>query len=148
MLSLFRRSAPYVLLVSVALLSAFGIAMLYSTTAFRHGEFYLTRQFIWIVAGGAAAIAVNLVGYRRLGRWSPWLVLGAALPLMYLAGAHALDIAGVPNSILGKLPLVGQGATKGAWRWLRAGPISVQPSEFAKIAIILFLARYYSANPR
>ncbi len=147
-----RRIAPYGLMMTVALLTAFGIAMLYSTTAHMAAERLLTRQFIWIVGGVCGACAINLVGYRRLGRWSLWLLLAVAVPLCLLALGHALEIvlkkAGISSAWLGSIPIIGSGARGGAWRWLDFGPFTVQPSEFAKILLILFLAHYYSANPR
>lgn len=147
MLNAVRRTAPFCLLVAVTLLSAFGIAMLYSTTADTYGERILTRQVVWMVTGAGLALAVNVVGYRRLGRWSVWILLAVALPLLYLVLGHVLDRLGVPDSILGRMPFT-EGAINGSWRWLKIGPFSVQPSEFAKVAIILYLTHYYSSNPR
>ena len=49
--------------------------------------------------------------------------------------------------MLGRLPLV-RGPTKGSFRWLQVGFVSVQPSEFAKPAVILFLADYFGRRAR
>ena len=136
------------LVVFTALILAFGIAMLYSTTAGAVGESIIKRQVIWIIMGLAGGVAVNIVGYKRLGRYSPWLLLALALPLFYLASLFVASKLGVPNELLAKFPFTGSGAQRGSFRWLRFGSIGIQPSEFTKVALILFIGHYYSTNPR
>jgi cell division protein FtsW len=70
------------------------------------------------------------------------------LILAYLAIALLLVKQGAPLSDFAKsLPFVG-GFGVGSTRWLIFGPISVQPSEFAKILIILYLSNYLSRHTR
>lgn len=142
------RLPTFVLFVSVSLLSVFGLVMLYSTTAATFGEGYLKLQVMWISVGLVAAAALALSDYRTLTVRSRWILLVVAIPLLYLAGVHFLHIAHVPDSILGRLPFIEGGATKGAYRWLNFGGRKFQPSEFAKLALILFVAWYYGRHPR
>lgn len=143
-----RRTATYLLVVSVTILTVEGIVMLYSTTVAVFGEALLKRQLLWCFIGIVAAVIGNYVDYRRFSRWVPCILAAVSLPLLYLAAVHLASRVGVPHELLGKLPLISGRATKGAFRWLTLGPIRVQPSEFAKLALICFLARYYSVNAR
>lgn len=136
------------LLTIVTSLSIFGLVMLYSTTSYMYGEQILKRQAIWILVGIAAAFLIHRVDYRKLGSLSHILLFLVSLPLFYLGTVHILAKLGVSDAVLSNLPFLGNGAVKGAYRWLRIGSYTIQPSEFAKLAIIIYLARYYGTNPR
>lgn len=81
----------------------------------------LTRQMIWTGLGGGAMLAAGLANYRTLGRHA-WLLFVATLGLL-------VAVYFFPR-------------VNGAHRWIRLGPIGLQPSEFAKLAFVLALARY------
>lgn len=84
------------------------------------------KQLIWYAAGLMAMVLSVLINYKSFDRWAPVIyILCVCLLLSVL--------------IFGKY--VG-----GARRWLVLGPVSVQPSELAKIAVIIALARYYSRH--
>ncbi len=85
---------------------------------------FFMKQLIWQGAGFIAMTAAVLVDYRVIDRWS-YVIYGGVLALL----------AGV--LLFGKL-------AGGSRRWIVMGPVSIQPSELAKIAVILVLARYYS----
>ena len=136
------------LLTVVTILSIFGLVMLYSTTAAIYGEQKLTYQLVWTVVGIAVALLIHKLDYRRLGAASHVLLFLVTVPLIYLAVIHVLARSGVAESALSGLPLIGDGPTKGTYRWLKIGNRTIQPSEFAKLVIILYLARYYGTNPR
>ncbi len=85
------------------------------------GGRFLLRQWIWSVAALVAMFAATLPNYRILGRWS---YLAFAVSLVLLAGVYLFP------------------PVNGAQRWIRLGPVGVQPSEFAKLAFVLGLARY------
>ncbi len=85
------------------------------------GGHYLRQQIVWSVLGVAAMLAVSLPNYRLLCRWSYWLFLAS---LGLLAMAHFF------------YPI------HETHRWIRVGPVGFQPSEFAKVAFVLALARY------
>ncbi len=145
------RQANYAmifLLVTVMSLSIFGLVMLYSTTAYMYGEQKLKQQTLWILLGMVAAILVHRVDYRKIGSYSHIILIGISIPLFYLGTIHILSKFGIPNSTLANLPFIGKGAIKGAYRWLSIGNRTIQPSEFAKLAIIIYLAKYFGSNPR
>ncbi|MFT5126832.1 MAG: cell division protein FtsW [Rhodothermales bacterium] len=136
----YARVSRWVLFTCVTVLSLLGVVMLYSTTA-RSGEGMLKKQLMWIAVGLVGAFVAYLIDYRKLCKHRRILILGAAVPLLYLAAAHGLyqfDIGNVPG-----VPEI-----NGAHRWLRFGGFSLQPSEFAKLAVIIFTAGFYGSNPR
>ncbi|HVM69893.1 MAG TPA: putative lipid II flippase FtsW [Gaiellaceae bacterium] len=114
-------------LVTLALV-AFGLVMVYSATsasaALGHGDpmNYLKRQSLYALIGVGALIAFSRFDNRRLPLLVPPLLLGsAALCLAVIAVAPEVN---------------------GARRWLYAGGFSFQPSEVAKLAVLLFAATY------
>jgi rod shape determining protein RodA len=87
------------------------------------------RQSVWYVIGLGAVVAICLVDYRLIARWS--LVIYCVVILMLVA-----------------VLIPGIGAERfGARRWIDLGPFSLQPSEFAKIGFILAMANFLSRPP-
>jgi cell division protein FtsW len=136
-----------VMLGLVLLLLLSGVVMLYSTSFAACSEYYLKRQAMWVSIGSLLAAGMAFFDYRRLGRVSWILLILVGLALAYLAGAHLLYKISFTKSLVAYLPLVG-GPTKGGFRWLHIGPFSLQPSEFAKPIVVLFLAEYYQLRAR
>ena len=121
-----KRHYDETLLTVVIILVAVGLVMLYSTSSY-NGEvkfhdpyYYLKKQGFATFIGFLGMVIVSRVDYHR------WAVL--AIP-GYLA-AIALSVA---------VMLFGD-EYNGSKRWLSLGPVSFQPSEFAKVAVILILA--------
>ena len=121
-----KRHYDETMLAVVVILVAVGLVMLYSTSSY-NGEvrfhdpyYYLKKQGFATFIGFLGMVIVSRVDYHR------WAVL--AIP-GYLA-AIALSVA---------VMLFGD-EYNGSKRWLSLGPLSFQPSEFAKVAVILFLA--------
>jgi cell division protein FtsW len=121
------------LLVLVTLgLVAFGLVMVYSATsaaaALGNGDpiTFLKRQGIYALAGVALLVAGTRFDHRKLRLLAPPLVLVA----LALCGAVLL-IAPEIN---------------GAKRWLDLGPAAFQPSELAKLALLVFTAAYLARN--
>ena len=142
-----QRTIGTILLVLLTGLVCFGLVMLYSTSYATAAESKLLRQATWVFAGAVGALFVRWTDYRVLGRWSSVLLTGAALALAYLALASLL-YGRIPEGLFARLPFVASEPTKGSFRWLHLWRFSVQPSEFAKILIILFLAEYYHRRAR
>ena len=117
------------LFIGVLLLAAFGVVMVYSASAVtaladkRSATYFLTRHVIYAAVGFAAMLVVSRIDYRVFQR--PQLAWGLL----------ALSFLGL---LLCHTPL---GLTlNGASRWIDAGPITIQPSEAVKVAIILWLS--------
>ncbi len=145
------RQANYAmvfLLITVMSLSIFGLVMLYSTTAYMYGEQKLKQQTLWILLGIITALIVHRIDYRKIGSYSHFILIGISIPIFYLGTVHILSKSGIPDASLSNLPFIGKGAIKGTFRWLSIGNRTIQPSEFAKLAIIIYLAKYFGSNPR
>ncbi len=111
------------LLAVVVLICLLGIYNLHSAAAARDPSLYL-RQLYWMLAGGGL-IVVLLLGDYRITEGLAYPAYGMVLLLL------------VAVLVQGKI-------AKGAERWLELGPINLQPSELAKLALVLCLARYFS----
>jgi cell division protein FtsW len=121
------RLATTILFFCVAALLALGMVMLFSASTEQPEAKYLFLQPIWCSIGLAACWLVSAGNYRWLKRY-PWITcLIFALSLSLLV---VVLVSGIGTKI------------NGARRWLRAGSFSFQPSEFAKIALIIALAYY------
>ncbi len=129
---MFKKS-PYLLMLAVFALLALGIIMLFSTGAFaadanKDVYYFVKRQAIMLTLGllaGGIAIFVPVSFYER---WKWPILLGA---LVLLVGCY-LPVIGVERN--------------GASRWVRLG-IQFQPSEIAKLALLIYLAAHYSRSP-
>ena len=108
------------LLASAVALAVVGLITVRSATAELDGD-YFVRQLIWIGAGLVAMLVAFSIDYQRLLAWS--------LPI-YVAALAALLLV---------LPFGYRAG--GAVGWFRLGSVGLQPSEFAKLATALVLAR-------
>ena len=112
------------ILVCVVLLAIMGLLAIYSTTVQNPADasqnnFY--RQVIWIGIGLVAGI------------------IAALIPLKFLS---SISYTFYIITLLGLVVLIFAGRGSGTHRWLNIGAIQIQPSEFAKIGIVLALAKY------
>lgn len=125
-LSKYRASADQLLLPAVSLLTGLGVAMIYRLT----GGTGALQQTIWVLVSliGASVIIVKLPNTRALLR----------TPLVFM-------VTGLILLALPFLPVVGA-TINGATLWLRVGELSVQPAEFAKVALIIGFAGYLAKN--
>ncbi len=121
-----RDYFDYNLLAIVILLTCFGLVMLYSTSAYEaslgeNGDdmMYFGKQAVISVGALILALFVSQFDYHFMAKMSPYLY----------AGSTALLIA---TKFIGR-------TVNGARRWIYIGPISFQPAELAKVAVILFL---------
>jgi rod shape determining protein RodA len=115
------------LILTLAILG-WGLATIFSATEARaHTGFFnnplVVRQSLYAAAGFVGMIVVILVDYRRLERYA--YVVYAAVVLLVLA-----------------VPIVGT-VGGGARRWINLGPVSIQPSEMVKVAVVIAFARYF-----
>jgi len=124
-----RRRTPYdyLLLAAALTLLVLGVVMVYSASVIWAEQnlgrplYFFYRQLLWAVIGLAAMGAAARTDYNRLREWLfPVFVVTC---LLLTAALLSPKIAGVR-------------------RWIRLGPIGLQPAEFAKLASVLFLASY------
>ena len=121
-----KRKYDLTLLAALLALLVFGLIILYSTSAYNgevkfHDSFYYLKKQVF-------ATLLGILGMYLAARTDYHLWKYAALP-GYLA-ALLLSVA---------VLFIGE-EYNGSKRWLSLGPFSFQPSEFAKVAVILFLA--------
>ncbi len=119
-----RAMDPILLLASLAL-TGFGILAVYIAGSDGGGSFAL-NQALGFVVGLVGAVPLALIDYRRLKKYLP-AIYGLTL-LMLLT----VTVSGI--------------SAKGAQRWIDIGPVQVQPSEFAKLLMVLVLAGYFSEH--
>ncbi len=119
------RSLDPILLVTALALTGFGIFAVYIAGS-DDGETYALNQGLGFLIGLAVAIPLTLFDYRRL-RGYLTVIYGLALVILLLVA-----ISGI--------------SAKGAQRWIDVGPVQVQPSEFAKLLLVVVLAGYFSEH--
>jgi rod shape determining protein RodA len=126
-----RRNVPpfdLILLVATLLVSVVGVVMVYTATRgslLAQGEdpkTFLKKQGLFVVLGVITMVVVALIDYRRLEQVANvlyWLIVLSLLGV-FVVGSSA----------------------QGAARWFSLGPLQLQPSEFAVLALILAVASY------
>lgn len=115
--------------VIIALI-AIGLVNLYSAVYFwgeGGSQALFWSQLIWMIIGVVLMFFVSFIDYRFFSR--------AAIPL-YVISIGLLVLALVIGS-----------EVRGTQGWLKLGFLTIQPAEFAKIAYIIILARYFANNP-
>ena len=129
-----RANLDYVLLIVLVMLIGAGLVLLYSTSAyngqnkFQDAYYYVKKQGAATVLGVIGMLIVAKIDYHK---WIPFANLGYLVSIIL--------------SVL--VMLVGE-EYNGSKRWLSLGPLSFQPSEFSKVAIILFLACLISGQKK
>lgn len=110
------------LMVSVAALLALGLVMLYSAGMRGEGSQWLLRQLAWGTLGMMSCVVIAALDYSILRKltWPIYLISVVLLIAVLLVGERI----------------------NGAYRWLQYGGFRLQPSEFAKLGLILMLAWY------
>lgn len=129
-----KREYDFWLLFSILSLMAIGIVMVFSASSYyalhEFGNKYqiFIRQTIWAIIGIIAMFVVSKLDYRRIAQASPiFLAISILLLIMVL-------IPGIGKSL------------NGSRRWFNLGFTTFQPSEFSKLAMILFFAFSLSKN--
>ncbi|ABW66406.1 rod shape-determining protein RodA [Desulfosudis oleivorans] len=121
------RQFDWGLLLPVVALGMIGVIVLYSASASAPAhlqKMLCIKQAVWFVLGLVLAGGSLLFHYKRLDNW-------------------AIVIYIFSMALLVSVLLWGK-AAGGSTRWLPMGPVAIQPSELAKIAMIIILARYYA----
>lgn len=108
----------------IVALAGYGALFIYSATAVTDGYHFLRLQIGWIIVGLLAMVFMASFDYLKLRTYSG-IIYGAIVGLLVLV------------FIIGQVLL-------GAQRWLPLGPFTLQPSELAKLALIIMLATLLS----
>lgn len=123
------RNLDWPLILAVLCLIAVGMVVIYSASysqlvaAGLSPFYYVGRQALAFGLGTLLAVVVILFDYRAWKRWSKLAYLGTVLLLV--------GVLVFGNRIFG------------SQRWMRFGPLSLQPSELAKVALVLALAKLF-----
>jgi len=119
-----RPPAYVVLCATVGVLNIVGLVMILSASSvaalsnYGSSWYFFDRQLIWAVGGVIAFVAASSFDYHWWRRAAPWLL--------------AISIAGLVVVLVPGIGIM----VDGSRRWLGAGPISVQPTEIAKLALL------------
>ncbi len=125
-----QASIDIPLLLIVIALALFGTAMVFSAgyayayARYNDGFYFIKRQILWLVIGFSTMYIASEIRPSSYKKFSP-ILYAVTLSLLILV----LVVGFVGN---------------GAKRWIAIGPITIQPSEIAKLSLIMILARYFS----
>lgn len=123
-----------IFLLLVLLVAAYGTLMVftsgyaYATVRYSDAAYFIKRQSIWLVIGLAVMVLASHIRTESIRAASPY--------------------AYIVTLVLLVLTLVFGFVGNGAQRWISIGPITIQPSEIAKLTMILMMARYYADNEK
>lgn len=130
-----KKKGPHldgIFLTIVILLAVFGTLMVYSAgysyADFRYGDslYFVKKQSIWLILGAFAMLASSIIDPSIYKRFTPHFYITTLILLIMV-----LVFGFVGN---------------GAQRWISIGPITIQPSEIAKLSLIMAMSRYFSDN--
>ncbi len=130
------KNIDFSLLLSVLLLTLFGLFMIFdasSFVAFRDFDdkyHYVKDQSVWVLLGMGALTFFSFFNYRKL--------YNLALPILFTALVMLVlvFIPGIGIRILG------------ASRWIDLGAVTIQPAEFVKLALAIYLAAWFSKKEK
>jgi rod shape determining protein RodA len=120
------REFDWALLSLLLLLCILSVIEIYSATLHTKYIGFHTKQMFWIAGSLVAMFIFAKIDYHRLLDWAPWAY---GFCLFALA---AVLVPGIGHKALG------------ARRWIKAGPMLFQPSEWTKLILILVVARYFA----
>ena len=131
------QAMDYSILFLVLFLVGFGLVILYSTSSYKASLLYndttywVKKQALFAAMGICGMLFIVTRDYHIWQKkwWFAWVIYGGVIGLLLLTFAIGA-------------------ASHGSQRWISIGPFSLQPSELAKIGIILFLAAYISSKSR
>jgi len=128
-----RLKTDWILFATVLVMVSFGVLILYSASSImaqlRYGSswHFVVRQVAWAVVAVFAMMTLKRTNYRKFQ--TPAVAFGAiGIALLLLASVYVLDAQ--------------------HHRWLRMGPVGLQPSELAKPALVIFLAFFVTWRAR
>jgi cell division protein FtsW len=126
-----RKTRINLLTVSIVLICV-GIVMIYSSSSIyaweKYGDsfYFLRRHLAFLLVGIVLAFLAMVIDYRSFKKYAHWMIWAALILL-----------------VLVLIPGIGR-EVSGARRWFRFNFISFQPSEFANLALIIYIADFIS----
>ena len=126
------RTTTWVFIASVLVLVTVGILILATASSVRNADagYFVKHQLVWLVFFFLVTFVTTRVDYR--------LYKFIALPLSL--GALALLVVVL-------VPGIGR-EINGSWRWISIGPLTIQPSELAKVSVIILFSWWLARNQR
>jgi rod shape determining protein RodA len=118
----FRATIDWPLTITVAMITAIGLLNLYSATAGTSHADKFEQQCAWVMVGVVGFAIATAIDYRAILRVA-WIGLGVVVVLLVI------------------VQLLGNSSANGSSRWLKLGAFRLQPTELAKLAVIMVLAR-------
>ena len=131
-----NKNIDLVLLISVIAISIFGIIMIYSSSniwaeyKFNDAFKYLKMQGLFLIVGIVLMIIISKIPYKY-----------------YLDKANIILVICFVLLILVLIPGIGK-IRNGSRSWFGVGGLGIQPSEFMKLALIIFISKYLHKNER
>ncbi|MCC2248504.1 MAG: putative lipid II flippase FtsW [Bacillota bacterium] len=126
------QQMDYLLLITVLLLSAFGLVMVYSASypigyeVYHNSTHFFVRQFLWVLIGFLFLIVTVLIPLHRINRMVPLLVISSIFFL-----------------VLVLIPGIGIERNY-AQRWISIGRFVFQPTEAIKVSMVIYFAYIYA----
>ena len=121
------RHFNFKMLIFILFLSISGIFIIRSATLSTGETSTYTKQIMGVAVGFCAMFFVSMVDYHWIMKMNNFIYVAMVVVLL-------LTIVGP----------FGTAAGTGAYRWIRFGPIQIQPSEFAKVGVVVALAKFFS----
>lgn len=127
----------YSMLIATFAIVAYGLLMVFSASYYKaqssalydyDGLYLFKRQAVGALIGTLAMIVMALTDYHKLQEWKYWILLLAIL-LLALVFVPGIGVS-----------------RNGATRWVKLGPLTIQPAEIAKFALIIFTAATIYVN--
>lgn len=122
----FKTKIQTFIFILTLLIACFGLVMVWSASvylgkeSFHNTYYFFIRQAIWLIIGMIAMLFMMRMDYQQLRKYSKTLICVAVVLLIAVF-------------IIGR-------KSHGAYRWIMLGPLSFQPSEFAKLILIIYMA--------
>ena len=122
----------FALIALAAALTITGLVVVWSASfviglaRFGDANYYIFRQFIWAIAGTILMVVAMRIDYRIYRRYAMPIMLITIFMLI------AVLVVGVEGN--------------GARRWIGAGDLTIQPAEFAKLTVILYVAAWLQSK--
>lgn len=128
-----KKNKDFFITLCVVFLCLFGMLFVYSASnynalvSYNDKYYFLKKQIIGYIIGGIAYIFMSRINYRALKKYALFFYILCAVLLALVLTPLGIEVYG-------------------AKRWLGAGVFSIQPSDLAKFALVLFIATYFSKD--